>query len=504
MNEPSSSGLGTAQILRIVIFLGLIVVAVWLLYTIRGTLAPFFLAFVLSYLLMPLVDFLESHRLNRLVAVVVVLITVFATVVVPLIVIAPMIARGAEDMFKRIVGEQGTWYCVVENMGDDVVKIDRFESELEDFKVDGLPLELTPGGQDTESAIFIWPPKLTSGGRDTLRVIFSPQADETRQTFLRLYGSSGGREDSIALTLRGNIEGVSLVSDSLVVEPETSVQFGTSRVLISATQHTFGRYKPGYLALVKSYDEALRVKLAEWVPMLKNWMPMFDVENLLHAINARLQRFATDLFKETPGLVGQLLSGLTYVIIVPFVLFFFLGQGRTIKRAIIEQVPNRYFELVLNLLHRIDRQLGSYMRGMVLSVMIVSLLSITGLYIIGLEHFLVIGLLAGLANVIPYLGPLIGIVAGVIAAVLQYSALSFGVVVPVIIVFAIVQLVDNVFVAPMVVGGSVNLHPLLVIFAVLVGSELFGAVGMLLAVPTTAVIKVSVRTIYEGWRSYSV
>ena len=66
MNEPSSSGMGTAQILRIVIFLSLIVVAAWLLYTIRGTLAPFFLAFVLSYLLMPLVDFLESHRLNRL------------------------------------------------------------------------------------------------------------------------------------------------------------------------------------------------------------------------------------------------------------------------------------------------------------------------------------------------------------------------------------------------------------------------------------------------------
>ena len=504
MNEPSSSGMGTAQILRIVIFLSLIVVAAWLLYTIRGTLAPFFLAFVLSYLLMPLVDFLESHRLNRLIAVVVVLITVFATVVVPLIVIAPMIARGAEDMFKRIVGEQGTWYCVVKNTGDTEVTVDRFESDLEDFKVDGLPLKLAPGGQDTESAIFTWPPKLTSGGRDTLRVIFSPQADETRQTFLRLYGSSGGREDSIALTLRGNIEGVSLVSDSLVVEPETSVQFGTSRVLISATQHTFGRYKPGYLALVKSYNETLQTKLEEWVPMLKEWMPKLESENLLHAINMRLQHFATDLFKETPGLVGQLLSGLTYVIIVPFVLFFFLGQGRTIKRAIIEQVPNRYFELVLNLLHRIDVQLGSYMRGMVLSVMIVSLLSITGLYIIGLEHFLLIGLLAGLANVIPYMGPAIGIIAGVIAAVLQYSALSFGVVVPVIIVFAIVQLVDNVFVAPMVVGGSVNLHPLLVIFAVLVGSELFGAVGMLLAVPTTAVIKVSVRTIYEGWRSYSV
>ena len=99
---------------------------VWFLYTIRSTLVPFFIAFVLSYFLMPVVDFLESHRLNRLIAVGVVLIAVFAIVVIPLIVVTPMIVRGTEDMVKRIIGEQGTWYCVVENTGDTVVKIDRF------------------------------------------------------------------------------------------------------------------------------------------------------------------------------------------------------------------------------------------------------------------------------------------------------------------------------------------------------------------------------------------
>jgi predicted PurR-regulated permease PerM len=517
MNEPSSGGMSTAQILRIVIFLGLIVVAVWLLYTIRSTLVPFFIAFVLSYFLMPVVDFLESYRLNRLIAVVVVLLAVFAIVVIPLIVVAPMIVRGTEDMVKSIIGEQGTWYCVVENTGDTVVTIDRFESELEDFKVDGLPLELTPGGGDAESAAPQASPKMV-GGRDTLRVVFSPQADELRQASLRLYGSSGSREDSIVLTLRGNVEDVSSVSDTMA-----SVQFGTSKILISATEHAFGKYKPSSLMALKSVYEtsflpwlkSAQTYLEGILPMLKgrDWeeeiLPMlkgrdWEEEDWIQAANQYLQNVVTILLKETPGLVGQLLSGLTLFIIVPFALFFFLAEGRTIKRAIIEQVPNRYFELILNLLHRIDRQLGSYMRGMVLSVIIVSLLSSTGLYIIGLEHFLVIGLLAGLANVIPYMGPAIGIIAGVVAAVLQYSALSFGVVIPVIIVFAIVQLVDNVFVAPMVVGRSVNLHPLLVIFAVFVGSELFGAVGMLLAVPTTAVIKVSVRTIYEGWRGYSV
>ena len=521
MNEPSSGSMGTAQILRIVIFLGLIVVAVWLLYTIRSTLAPFFLAFVLSYLLMPLVDLLESYRLNRLVAVGVVLLALFAMVFVPITLVLPVIGQSTKKMVKSITGEQDTWYCVVENTGDAVVTIDRFESELEDFKVDGLPLKLAPGGRDAGSSIFSWPPQASPkvvGGRDTLRVVFSPQVYEPRQAFLRLYGFYGGREDSIVLTLKGNIEGVSSVSDSLAMEPEESVQFGTSEILISATQHAFGKYDPSSLIALKfAYETSLlpwlqsaQTYLEEIFPMLKgrDWvgeiLPVPKGRDWIQTANHYLQSIATTLLKETPGLVGQLLSWFTFFIIVPFVLFFFLGQGRTIKRAIIELVPNRYFELVLNLLYRIDGQLGGYVRGMVLSVIIVSLLSSIGLYFIGLEHFLLIGVLAGLANVIPYLGPLIGIVAGIIATVLQYSTLSFGVVLPVIIVFAIVQLVDNVFIAPMVVGRSVNLHPLLVIFAVLVGSELFGAVGMLLAVPTTAVIKVSVRTIYEGWRGYSV
>ena len=491
MNEPSSGGLGTAQILRIVIFLGLIVVAVWLLYTIRGTLVPFFIAFVLSYFLMPAVDFLESHRINRRIAVVGVLVALFAIVFVPITLITPVIVQSTKTMVKSITGEQGTWDCVVENTGDAVVTINGFESELPDFKVNGLPLQLTPGGADT------------------FQVVFSPQADGLRRDILRLYGPA---DEQIALKLTGNSETPSYADTT------ASVQFGTSKILISATQHAFGKYKPSSLMALKSaYEisllpwlESVQTYLEEILPMLKgrDWveevLPMLKGGDWIQTANHYLQRVATVLLKETPGLIGQLLSGLTLFIIVPFVLFFFLGEGRTIKRAIIELVPNRYFELVLNLLHRIDRQLGSYMRGMVMSVMIVSLLSSTGLYIIGLEHFLLIGLLAGLANVIPYLGPLIGIIAGVVAAVLQYSALSFGVVIPVIIVFAIVQLVDNIFIAPMVVGRSVNLHPLLVIFAVFAGSELFGAVGMLLAVPTTAVIKVSVRTIYEGWRGYSV
>jgi len=231
-------------------------------------------------------------------------------------------------------------------------------------------------------------------------------------------------------------------------------------------------------------------------------MPM-DVD-IATEISQRVQDAATNVLKETPALLGGVLSGITFLVIVPLVLFFLLAEGRTIKRGLIEIIPNQYFEMVLNLLHRIDLQLGGYIRGMVLSVVIVSLLSMLGLRIIGLRDYLVVGTIAGVSNIIPYLGPLIGILAGTIAAILQYSTLGWATVLPVVIVFLVVQVMDNVFIQPVVVARSVNLHPLIVIFVVLVGSNMFGAVGMLLAVPLTAVIKVSVQTVYESLRSYSL
>ena len=117
---------------------------------------------------------------------------------------------------------------------------------------------------------------------------------------------------------------------------------------------------------------------------------------------------------------------------------------------------------------------------------------------------MVVGTIAGVANIIPYLGPLIGIIAGTVSALLQYSTLGWATILPVIGVFLMVQLLDNLFVQPVVVARAVDLHPLIMIFVVLVGSQMFGAMGMLLAVPMTAVIKVAVQTVYEGLRSYSV
>jgi predicted PurR-regulated permease PerM len=103
---------------------------------------------------------------------------------------------------------------------------------------------------------------------------------------------------------------------------------------------------------------------------------------------------------------------------------------------------------------------------------------------------------------IPYLGPIIGIGAATIVALATLGGMSM--VTKVIIVFAVIQIVDNVLIQPIVIAKSVNLHPLVILVVVMIGSDLWGIVGMLVAVPATGILKVSTQTIYNGIRGYSV
>ena len=120
--------------------------------------------------------------------------------------------------------------------------------------------------------------------------------------------------------------------------------------------------------------------------------------------------------------------------------------------------------------------------------------------LVGLPYALPLGLLAGVANMIPFLGPVIGIVSSSIVALATGG--GFGMVGQVLVIFVIIQLIDNILIQPIVLAKSVDLHPLTVLFVVLAGGELMGLLGMLIAVPMTGIIKVSVQAINQGIKRY--
>ena len=221
-----------------------------------------------------------------------------------------------------------------------------------------------------------------------------------------------------------------------------------------------------------------------------------DVELDKKAMYA-LQGWATSALAEAPRLITAVLTNLvsfiSYFVMVPFIGFFLTRDGRRIRRGLIELVPNHYFETILNALSRVDTHVGLYLRGVVLQTIVVGVLAAIGLTIIGMNQALIVGIIAGAANLVPYLGPTVGVIVGAAVALAGDTNI-----VSVLIVFGIVQFIDAWITSPYIMARSVNTHPLAVFLILWLGGTYFGILGMLLGVPLVFAAVVAVRTIREG------
>ena len=142
----------------------------------------------------------------------------------------------------------------------------------------------------------------------------------------------------------------------------------------------------------------------------------------------------------------------------------------------------------------INRILANFIQGQLLTAVIVGLMETMGLMLIKIKYPLVLGMVGGLANIIPYFGPYIGLIPALAVALTISPAKALWT----IAVFAVVQQIDNSFISPKVIEGKLGLHPVATIFAVLVGGEFFGVLGMLLAVPAMAILRVIVNKAVEA------
>lgn len=209
--------------------------------------------------------------------------------------------------------------------------------------------------------------------------------------------------------------------------------------------------------------------------------------DLSEAIRSFLAGHAREAVTFVPGV----LAFLGDLVLVPFLLFFLLKDGPVLRKSFIAWAPNRYFEFVLNLLHKMDRQLGNYLRGKLITTLVVAALSTAALWLIGVDSYLVLGVVAGLANLIPYLGPVFATVLAVTVSLLGGDPLSTGL--AVVAAFVVVQLIDNLALNPLVVARNVELHPVTVLLVIIIGGKFFGVLGMLLAIPAAAILKVAAR-----------
>jgi len=193
-----------------------------------------------------------------------------------------------------------------------------------------------------------------------------------------------------------------------------------------------------------------------------------------------------------------LLGWLANIVLLPVLSFFFLRDWDLIVGRIGLLVPRDHFDTVRRLALESNEVLGGFLRGQMLVMLILGLLYALGLWLVGLDLGILIGLIAGLLTFVPYLGPAFIVLFGGIAALVQFG--DWQHLAGVGVVFAVGQLVESFVLTPMLVGDRIGLHPMAVIFAVMAGGTLFGFLGMLLALPVAAVVNVLLRYTQERYR----
>ena len=245
---------------------------------------------------------------------------------------------------------------------------------------------------------------------------------------------------------------------------------------------------------------------------LTDWLAQYDAYS--GYANEIQQRFVDRLPEvgklfadQTTSALRGLTSGIAAILnllMIPFVTFYVLKDYDRIRQLVTEAIPTGQRARVVDLVERIDTVLGQYIRGQLIVSTFIAVLTATGLSISGIRYAVVLGLMAGAFNLIPYIGLTISL--GVSMAVALMDAGSGIQVLKVLGVFVVAQGIEGNFLSPRVVGERVGLHPVWVMFALVVAAHLWGVVGMLIAIPAAAVINILVNILTQrlyGSRLYN-
>lgn len=188
------------------------------------------------------------------------------------------------------------------------------------------------------------------------------------------------------------------------------------------------------------------------------------------------------------GFASQIIS----LVVVPFLTYYFLKDGKELRDHIVAVFPAGVRNEVCRATEDMGLVVSGYIRGQVVISIIIGLLVFSGMYLLGVSYPLVLGLMATLTETIPIIGPIIGSVPGILLAFLISPALA----VKVVVFYIIIHQIENHIVVPNIMGHTIDLHPVFIILSLLIGGQLFGVVGMILAVPVAALLRVISRHIW--------
>lgn len=206
---------------------------------------------------------------------------------------------------------------------------------------------------------------------------------------------------------------------------------------------------------------------------------------IINQLASNLRDRGMVLFQGLPDAGIGIFGGLLNLVLAPVIAFYVLKDLPVIRATLLELFPERHRDNVAVVLHQVDFVLGGFLRGQALVSLVVALTTGLALWIAGVNFPLLLGLLTGILNIIPYFGPIAGGAAAATVALFQSPTKALIVIV---IMFAVQQL-DGMIISPVIMKHAVDLHPTVIIFSLLFGGAVFGFVGLLVAIPVAAMVK---------------
>lgn len=221
-----------------------------------------------------------------------------------------------------------------------------------------------------------------------------------------------------------------------------------------------------------------------------------ESRGLFSNLNETLQNLKTTFtpsFGNIFSLFSSVFGNVISFIIVMVLTFYFLLNQDAIKKTFKAVTPGKYRPYLTDVISRVQQRLSAWLRGELILGLIIGCLTLIGLWILGIKYFLVLALVAGILELVPYVGPVLGAIPAVLLAFTQspFKALA------VLIMYWLIQQMENHLIVPKVMQKAVGLNPIVIIIVILIGARLMGFVGVLLAVPTAAAVSVVIKDFFE-------
>ncbi|AHM68342.1 AI-2E family transporter [Paenibacillus polymyxa] len=253
---------------------------------------------------------------------------------------------------------------------------------------------------------------------------------------------------------------------------------------------------PAYTEQVKQQFE--RLIGSNFVNQFQNTIQI-DPSELASKASEKLSGFINNAWTGVGSFLGVITETVLAIATVPFILFYLLKDGHKLPQWILKMLPPMFRKETDRIMTEMNHQVSSYIRGQIIVSFCIGVLLYIGYLIIGLDYSLTLAVIASFTSVVPYLGPVIAITPALIVAIVTSPIMLLKMV----IVWTVVQLIEGKFISPQIMGKSLRVHPITIIFVILTAGNLFGVVGIVLAVPGYAVLKVIVTHLFSFFQKRS-